>query len=206
MPEGNQKYPTRFLIASNAHVLNVVQFDSSNPYQQVLSQPSIDANVSWKNSFCFSESNQGTKVTLIKEKVQHEESDFDKRGWRASQDTNKGREIWQKDKNKKFNLSNRKNLTDNLDERYWQFTFEKPKLVYFPSNYLKNKQQYHDADLAIFEVDFKDETVAKLFTRDFYGKYNRVNGTKKEQALNLFADPLNKTHTAQQLLEEDVQA
>lgn len=54
-------------------------------------------------------------------------------------------------------------------------------------------------------MDFKDEDVAKLFTRDFYGKYDREKGIYKDKALNFFAEPLHKKYTNQQLLEEDIQ-
>lgn len=54
-------------------------------------------------------------------------------------------------------------------------------------------------------MDFGDENVAKLFTRNFYGKYDREKGTYRDKALNFFAEPLSKTHTSQQLLEDDIQ-
>lgn len=84
-------------------------------------------------------------------------------------------------------------------------------MVYFPYNYLSKdkypgeKYEYHFADFAIFEVDFGNENVAKLFTRDFYGKYDREKGTKKNKALNLFAKPLNQQYSNQQLLEKNMQ-
>lgn len=105
-----------------------------------------------------------------------------------------------------YDVSNYKGKNQNIDSDYWQFTLRTdPKLIYFPHNYLGNTYQEHAADFAIFEVDFEDENVAKLFTRDFYGKYDREKGTLKDKALNFFADPLHKTYTNQQLLEEDIQ-
>lgn len=93
----------------------------------------------------------------------------------------------------------------NRDSDYWQFSVNDAKLVYFPYNYLgnDNKQGYYFADFAIFEVDFGNETAAKLFTRDFYGKYDREKGTKRDKALNFFARPLAERYTSQQLLEQD---
>lgn len=109
----------------------------------------------------------------------------------------------------KYDVSKYKGQSNsNVDFDYWQFTLQRPKLVYFPHNYLrtsKHQHQEYSADFAVFEVDFGDENVAKLFTRDFYGKYDREKGTHKEKALNFFADPLHKTYTSQQLLENDIQ-
>lgn len=53
-------------------------------------------------------------------------------------------------------------------------------------------------------MDFKDENVARLFTRDFYGKYDREKGTKRDKALNFFARPLHEKYTQKELLEKDV--
>lgn len=201
LPEGNQTYPTKFFIASDGHVVNSFKFDAANPYQQVLSIPQQDLS-GFRD--CFAKSKEGAEITLIKEKVRHEDSDFDKSKWGYAKNTYRGKELLKVDDS--YDLSkdeSKKNY--NSDPDIWRFTFENPKLVYFPHNYIKSKTEEHVADFAIFEVDFKDENVAKLFTRDFYGKYDREKGTSKDKALNFFSDPLYKKYTSQQLLEEDVQ-
>lgn len=205
LPQGNQKYPTRFFIASDGHVVNSFKFDSTNPYKQVLPVPKKDLSEAFKNSNCFAHSKEGGEITLIKEKVRHEDSDFDKSQWRYAKNKCRGKEMWL-NRDHSYDLSKPQSKQNyGSDPDIWRFTFENPKLVFFPYNYIKSQSQEHVADFAIFEVDFKDENVAKLFTRDFYGKYDRDKGTLKHKALNFFADPLYKKHTSQQLLEDDVQ-
>lgn len=197
LPQGNQKYPTKFFIASSGHVVNSIGWDNSNPYQQVLSDPA-------KDSTNYSRCDKG-RATLIKEKIKdHNDDDFDKRKWDQSRARNTY-QMWNIDN--KYDVSKYKGQSNSdVNSDYWQFTLQKPKLVYFPHNYLgTGKYQEHAADFAIFEVDFGDENVAKLFTRDFYGKYDREKGTHKNKALNFFTDPLHKTYTSQQLLENDIQ-
>lgn len=42
LPKGNQKYPTKFFIASDGHVVNAIKWDATNPYKQELSSPEKD--------------------------------------------------------------------------------------------------------------------------------------------------------------------
>lgn len=79
LPTGNQKYPTRFFMASDAHVVNRVFFDEENPYNQFLPDPYKD----WKGvgSGCWDHYTKSKYLTLIKEKIKHEDSDFDRRNW-----------------------------------------------------------------------------------------------------------------------------
>lgn len=55
------------------------------------------------------------------------------------------------------------------------------------------------------EINFETETMAKLFTGNFYGKYDRETGTHRKKALNFFAKPIADKYTNEQLLEEDIQ-
>lgn len=204
LPKGSQKYPTKWFIATNAHVIDQMYF-KNNPYQQLL--PAT------KWSGCWSRGYSQTPLFLFKEKVREIEEVTS-----HSEIIHFIPELWSKISRNidgaisAFNVKNYRSWKSAIqDPEYLYFEEENANLFYVPTNFLGlntrslgyqwTKPNYYK-DFAVLEVDFKDEEAAKLITWDFYGKYDLETGSQKNKVLNLFADELLLAKTNDELLTE----
>lgn len=124
-------------MGSDAHVVSAINFDKTNPYNQVF--PDIDKDVtgSWSGSDCVNSYKKNNALNLVKEKINHQDSDFDKDNWKREQKKYEGREMWVP--NERYNVLNHKH-NPHADSEIWHFRTSTPKLLYFPHNYVKQEK------------------------------------------------------------------
>ncbi|WP_216082859.1 MIP family Ig-specific serine endopeptidase [Candidatus Mycoplasma haematohominis] len=205
LPTGSQKYPTKWFVATNAHVIDQISF-WDNPYQQLLPQPR------WRG--CLRRGEYKTPVFLFKEKTKQISQTTD-----TKELVNFVPELWSKVSHYSigntyaYNASEPKAWGNSTEPEYLYFVEEDVKLFYAPMNYIGlnprglgykwTKTNYYK-DFAVLEIDFKNEETAKLITRDFYGKYDRTNGSLKNKALDFFSEELMLKKTSDQLFDEKV--
>lgn len=203
LPVEQQEYPTTWFIATDAHVANSIYFDEDNPYKQPLPNPVVDMQ-------CPDEL-MDAGVTLVKEKTEVRKRDFDRTLWEGRNRVFK----YFTNGNGENDVSIWRDADPERSSSVWWFNVKRPKLVYVPYRYLgkgrdkwSGKNNFPDdnytADFAVFEINFESERVAKLFTRDFYNKYDHRVGSRRDKAINFFAKPIAEEYSNKDLVERDM--
>ncbi|RAO94972.1 hypothetical protein DNK47_02215 [Mycoplasma wenyonii] len=189
IPEGKDKYPTVWYIATAAHVINGYKF-AENPYEQELSSPLEETK-------------------MLRRRLAHRTHYY--LPWYARLS------MWDHGTTT-CDISNRYGYSDlnivkasngaELKGEYGGWLnkrIEEPKLFYaafdlFDKNPELGIEENNYKDFAVLEIKFKDPEYAKQVTNNFAGKYN-VDTT---DAINVFAKPLDEkydTETIQKLDE-----
>ncbi|CBY92665.1 conserved hypothetical prolipoprotein [Mycoplasma haemofelis str. Langford 1] len=159
IPTGNAKYPTKWYIATNAHVISSYRF-LSNEYEQVL--PVSLADTQYRRNYYGKFFHWGifnSSSCELSQRYGFSEMHLYKE---ASEE---GIVYYKQFKNPKLFYAPINFLGSRYaeDGRAWRY-----------DNYYK--------DFAVLEIDIDSEENAKKLTDDFYGKYD----PEKEKALNIF--------------------
>ncbi|GCE63602.1 MIP family Ig-specific serine endopeptidase [Candidatus Mycoplasma haematohominis] len=197
LPRGNRKYPTKWFIATNYHVIEGFDF-RDNPYKQVLPQSPRSFKITdllWDSHEPWIISKERNKDwTTITDEEQYKEL---------------APEYWTKAPKQEVKNSDLHNAANGIDKEYLYFSENNAKLFYAPINYLgvdisslskkPLKHPNYFKDFAVVEVDFKNEKTAQLITRDFYNKYDKEKGKIKDKALNFFSEELLVSKTTKDI-------
>ncbi|OAL10330.1 hypothetical protein A6V39_02735 [Candidatus Mycoplasma haematobovis] len=174
IPKDPNKYPTKWYIATNAHVIWRINFED-NPYKQKLTK-----DKSWTEHLRTKYKEEYEKVKNYSGPVRDKCKAVDKFGYVD------------------FNISQgRTGIARKADVGgVVQKQINAPKLFYGAFNFLNpevaaNHQipKNHFADFAVLEIEFTDPTVAKVATNDFVSKYKN-----KPDAINVLGKPIEEKY------------
>ncbi|CBY92757.1 conserved hypothetical prolipoprotein [Mycoplasma haemofelis str. Langford 1] len=178
IPEGN-KYPTKWFIATNVHVISNLRF-ASNPYNQILPIPL-------------------EQTQYLQKQYGHLYENMDPASEAACRATRYGFSS--------INLFRESTpTTSETNATVYYTTIKEPKLFYAAINFLgyrysdrgkawRNDNYYKD--FAVLEIDFQSEDHARKITDNFYDKYGKASD--KHAPLNIFDEELMAKYSSQEL-------
>ncbi|GCE63263.1 membrane-associated lipoprotein precursor [Candidatus Mycoplasma haematohominis] len=175
------KYPTKWFVATNAHVLIGMRF-KNNPYNQP--QP---------NGWCWNYNFQHTPIIISKDRRQEINIQEPERvlSWNRFQTPTVTRK-------------------KNTERKVFFSWIEDPKLFYVPLNFLGPKfntetRRYEDyfKDFAILEIEFSSEEEAMVMTSNIYNKYYKKHN--KFKRLDFLYPDLMYMYTGNQMVSENPQ-
>ncbi|CBY92733.1 conserved hypothetical prolipoprotein [Mycoplasma haemofelis str. Langford 1] len=176
------KYPTKWFIATNVHVISDLRF-ASNPYNQIL-PISLE------------------QTQRLQKRYKHMYEDMDPAHERACISSAYGFSS--------INLFRESTpTTSESNSTVYYTTIKEPKLFYAAINFLgyryseRGKAWWNDnyyKDFAVLEIDFQTEDRAKKITDDFYNKYGKnATQSSKHAPLNIFDKELMAKYSSQEL-------
>lgn len=192
IPTNENSYPTKWFVATNAHVANAFKF-SENPYKQIV--PS-----NW--DYCVRSNLWGSNLFLVKERLEDKPKGYTNVEFSAEFNSLDAAERIIR----QCSADARTQTTSNNNIFYTKI--RDPKLFYVPTNFLGNRyaankyavkwnQINYMKDFAVIEVDFETENEAKTLTDNFYNKIK----DKSFKEINLFADEIMKSKSSDEILE-----
>ncbi|AFN65019.1 prolipoprotein [Mycoplasma wenyonii str. Massachusetts] len=195
------KYPTKWFIATNLHVINMFRF-KSNPYNvslpiasEYLSNLRLASYGRYLNSCEDAILNNKSELQLYTEKDEYDRNIY-------PQDTTRVNSF--RNSYSYWNLSERQTI--------YTTTISNPKLVYAAIDFLgprytvsghKNSKESYFKDFGVMEVDFANEDQARIMTNGTYDKYYKTKVERQRPAVDFFAPELMSTYDAHELANSE---
>ncbi|CBZ40832.1 hypothetical protein MSUIS_07390 [Mycoplasma suis KI3806] len=221
LPTSQDKYPTKWFIATNLHVINEIKFsESDNDYKVSLpvTKDTLDfyVNKNEKYKWCmeFLKKDSPSIDLLVEEDVTEELNRSDTQSVRYR---SREQEYY---KNHPVYIQMNENAGKGVNVRapkIYETNIKNPKLVYAAINFAGVKKDFDDErktmdyfkDFGIVEVNFDNEEVAKKVTNKLFDKYykNKVfegsNTQTSEKSVNFFASELMSRYDVDQINDSE---
>ncbi|CBZ40831.1 putative lipoprotein [Mycoplasma suis KI3806] len=214
LPEDPSKYPTKWFVATNLHVISEIKFLKSEYENVVLPVTEeslhfyLERNKNYGGCVAFLKGDTPKLDLLTEEDVTEDPSSYE-----ASRFKSRGGGYYQ---NHPLYIEMQKNAGKGTSVRapkIYEARIENPKLVYAAINFAGDKKDVKDErktmdyfkDFGIVQVDFQDEEVAKKITNKLFDKYYKSKVFKDsgaqspEKSINFFAPELMSKYTAEEL-------